>query len=56
VAYLKPENRGPGYIESKIDLCERDSRIIYMCAQSLDRSEEEERNKLFIWLDGILGL
>jgi hypothetical protein len=56
VAYLKPENRGPGYIESKIALCERDHRIIYMCAQSLDRCEEEERKKLFNWLDGILGL
>lgn len=56
VAYLKPENRGPGYIESKVDLCERDPRIIFMCAQSLDRCEEEERKKLFSWLDGILGL
>ena len=56
VVYLKPENRGKGYIESKIAICEGDPRIIYMCAQSLDRCEEEERGKLFIWLDGILGL
>jgi hypothetical protein len=56
VAYLKPEKRGPGYIESKIALCEQNPRIIYMCAQSLDMCEEEEREKLFSWLDRILGI
>jgi len=56
VVYLKPENRGPGYIDKKISLCEGDPEIIYMCAQSLDMVEEEERMKLFSWLDRILGL
>lgn len=56
VAYLKPENRGPGYVDSKIALCEHDSRIIYMCAQSLDMCEEEELRRLFSWLDGLLRL
>jgi hypothetical protein len=56
VVYLKPENRGPDYIDKKITLCERDPGIIYMCAQSLDLVEEKERMKLFSWLDGILGL
>ncbi len=56
VIYLKPENRGPGYIDKKIASCESDPGIIYMCAQSLDLCEENERRKLFIWLNGILGL
>ncbi len=56
VVYLKPENRAPGYIDKKINLCESDPVIIYMCAQSLDQVEEKERMKLFSWLDGKLGL
>ena len=56
MVYLKPENRGQGYIDSKIASCERDPRIIYMCAQSLDMCEEDGRRKLFGWLNAILGL
>ena len=56
LAYLKPENRGPGYIDAKILLCERDPSIIYMCAQSLDMCGEQDRDRLFGWLDGLLGL
>lgn len=56
LVYLKPENREPGYIDSKILLCEHDQSIIYMCAQSLDMCGEQERERLFGWLDGRLGL
>lgn len=56
LAYLKPENRAPGYIDAKILLCERDQSIIYMCAQSLDMCGEKERDRLFRWLDRILEL
>jgi len=56
LAYLKPENRGPGYVDTKILLCERDRSIIYMCAQSLDMCGGQERDRLFSWLDRILGL
>jgi hypothetical protein len=56
LVYLKPENRGPGYVDSKILLCERDPSIIYVCAQSLDMCVAQDRDRLFGWLDGTLGL
>ncbi len=56
LVYLKPENRGPGYVDAKLRLCESDPSVIYMCAQSLDMCGEQDRKRLFGWLDGILGL
>lgn len=39
----------------RIIRCERDSRIKSICAQSLDMFSDEERIKIFNWMDQVLG-
>lgn len=55
-AYLKPYNRPADYIDKKINLCESDPGIKFMCVQSLDMCSKEEQGKVFGWLEKILQL
>lgn len=54
--YLQPHGRANDYIAKKIKACENDSSIKFMCVQDLSISTEEQRNQVFGWLNGILGL
>ena len=56
LAYLKPQNRAVDYVDRKIALCENHPDIRFLCIQSLEMCRNEDRVKLFGWLDGILGL
>ncbi len=56
LVYLKPQGRAPGYVQKKTSRCESDSSIRYMCIQGLEMCRQEDRDLLFSWLDGILGL
>jgi hypothetical protein len=53
--YLQPYNRSKGYIEKKINICENNPEIKFMCVQSLELCNKEEQNKVFGWLDKIMG-
>lgn len=56
LAYLQPHNRAEYYIENKISLCEKDTGIKFMCAQSLEMCPGEVQQKLFDWLDQLLSV
>lgn len=54
--YLKPSSRSDKYIDRKIELCENNTNIRFMCVQSLDMCEKDEQNKILGWLETrILG-
>ncbi len=54
--YLKPENREEGYVSKKIRRFENDHSIRFVCTQSLDRCSPTARERLFGWLDEVIGL
>lgn len=54
--YLKPENRRAGYVDGKIRYFYRNRDLLFVCAQSLDRCTRADRERLFGWLDEVLGL
>lgn len=56
LVYLKPVNRPETYIEDKIRHCESHAEIKYMCAQSLDMCPVSYQEKLFRWLEKVIGL
>lgn len=56
LAYLQPLGRPENYIDKKINLCESNSNIIYMCVQSLDLCPESDTYKVFGWLEKIMSL
>lgn len=56
LVFLQPFNRSPGYIDRKMNLCESDPGINFLCVQSLEMCGKEEREKIFSWLNNILGL
>lgn len=56
LAYLQPYNRSKYYIDRKIRMCERNSRIKFLCVQSLEMCPEHDHQKLFGWMDKILGI
>ena len=56
LAYLKPEGHGDDYVDRKIALCENKPGIRFMCIQGLETCRNEDREKLYRWLDGRLGL
>ncbi|MFN2395767.1 MAG: hypothetical protein ABR597_08780 [Bacteroidales bacterium] len=43
-------------IDKKIKRCINDQNIKTVCAQNLDMFEKEERERIFSWLDNILGI
>jgi hypothetical protein len=56
LAYLQPLNRSKNYIDRKIKLCERNTNIKFLCAQSLEMCTTQDQNKLFSWMDKVLSL
>lgn len=56
LTYLQPLRRPKNYIDKKINLCESNPDIIYMCVQSLDLCPESDVNKIFGWLEKIMSL
>jgi hypothetical protein len=54
--YLQPNNRGAGYIDSKIRYCEKNHNVLYMCVQSMELCTKEVQDKVFGWLEKILEL
>jgi hypothetical protein len=54
LAYLQPLNRPANYIKRKISYCDKTPRIKFLCAQSLDMCPEEERERLFNWMESKL--
>jgi hypothetical protein len=56
LAYLKPQNRGDDYVDKKITLCESNPGIMFLCIQGLEMCRNEDREKLFRWLDRKLEL
>jgi len=56
LAYLKPQGRAVDYVDRKITLCESNPGIKFLCIQSLEMCRNEDREKLFSWLDRILEL
>jgi hypothetical protein len=56
LAYLKPQGRAVDYVDRKIALCESNPGIKFLCIQSLEMCRNEDREKLFSWLDRILEL
>jgi hypothetical protein len=56
LVYMKPEGRAPGYVQNKLDRCEKDHSARFMCIQGLEMCREEDRDLLYNWLDRLLGL
>ncbi|MBM3421039.1 MAG: capsular biosynthesis protein [Bacteroidetes bacterium] len=55
-AYLQPYNRRRNYISGKIQICERNDRIRFLCVQSLEMCTPEEQKLVFNWLTYRLGM
>jgi hypothetical protein len=56
LSYLQPYKRGRKYIDNKINICIKDASIKFLCVQSLDMCSDSDRQKLFSWMDKVLGL
>ena len=56
LAYLQPYKRSNKYIDNKIKMCERNPKIKFLCVQSLEMCPEQDRQKLFGWMDSVLDL
>lgn len=56
LAYLHPYKRPSNYIDRKIQKCENDSKIKYLCVQSLEMCPKGDQDKIFGWLNARLGL
>ncbi len=56
LAYLQPYKRPENYIEKKINYCENNPDIKFLCVQSLDLCTKEEQEKVLGWLETLLQL
>ncbi len=56
VAYVSPKNRSKGYIEKKINYCNNNPDIKFICVQSLDMCSIDDQKKIFAWMEKILKL
>jgi hypothetical protein len=56
LVYLKPQDRADDYVDRKIAICESNPGIRFLCIQSLEMCRNEDREKLFRWLDRKLEL
>ncbi|GHB44759.1 Stealth CR1 domain-containing protein [Mongoliitalea lutea] len=52
IAYLQPSKRKEGYLERKLDLCDRNKDLLFLCVQNLDQVSLEKREYLWSWLEG----
>lgn len=55
LAYLQPLDRPKNYMKRKISFCDNTPRIKFLCTQSLDACPEEEKERLFGWMEGKLN-
>lgn len=56
LVYLQPLNRDRGYINRKIEYCQNNPEIIYMCVQSLEMCCIEDQRRVFEYLEKILEI
>lgn len=56
LVYINAYKKKNGYIDAKIQRCQEDPEIKYLCIQSLELCHQHEQDKLFAWLDQQLGL
>ena len=56
LAYLSPHNRKNGYVKGKIKSCEANGHIKFLCVQSLELCSGNDQQRLFDWMDRLLGL
>ncbi len=56
VAYLQPFKRHKKYVDNKINFCKSNENIKFLCVQSLDLCTQNEKDKVFSWLEDILEL
>lgn len=56
LSYLFPAKHQTGYIEKKLALCERHGSTKYMCVQSLEMCGIKDQEKIFSWMQKIMGL
>lgn len=54
LAYLQPYNRRGDYIDKKINLCENNPSIKFLCVQSLDMCSKEDQDKILGWVESLL--
>lgn len=54
--YLKPVKRGNNYINRKLNIYEQNQNITFCCIGSIDMATEEDRIRLFRWLQQILDI
>ncbi|MDG2193444.1 MAG: Stealth CR1 domain-containing protein [Polaribacter sp.] len=52
--YLKPVNKGPGYITKKLAKWKKNKEIKFMCVQSLDMATKKDRERILQWLENNL--
>jgi hypothetical protein len=56
LSYLQPYRRGKKYIDHKIQKCEANENIKFMCVQSLELCSQENQKKIFGWLTKTMNL
>jgi len=56
LAYLQPFKRPENYIQKKINYCENNQDIKFLCVQSLDLCNKEEQDQVLGWLENLLQL
>lgn len=56
IGYLNPAIHSPKRFNRKFRQCETDLYIKSICVQSLDMASTEYQNRIFKWMDKILGL
>lgn len=54
--YLKPVNRGTGYITRKLSTFEQQKDIKFCCMGSLDMATEADRKELLLWMQKLLKI
>jgi hypothetical protein len=54
--YLKPVNRGVGYITRKLSTFEQQKDIKFCCMGSLDMATEADRKELLLWMQKLLKI
>jgi hypothetical protein len=54
--YLKPVNRGVGYIARKLSTFEQQKDIKFCCMGSLDMATEADRKELLLWMQKLLKI
>jgi len=54
--YMKPVNRGKGYIPRKLKKYEENPNLKFCCIGSLDLATDDDRNTLLNWLKNLLDI